>query len=152
MQGLKKKKKNPPLAPRKVLNMEAARARQAGADASWEMKSICPPAACLWDPDRRGEMEGGVCPESRREPGNIFCCCRILLINHFSSRTDAEAVLQREDDIPQNFKCIPHHFPCNNISKQCARLASLVYNDGKSAVFSAISGHTCDSTATVAAQ
>lgn len=34
-------------APRKVLNAERARARQVGGDASWEMKSICLPAACL---------------------------------------------------------------------------------------------------------
>lgn len=40
------------------------------------------------DKDRQGEMEGGVCPESRREWGNIFCCCCILLINHFSVKTD----------------------------------------------------------------
>lgn len=153
MQGFKKtKQKKPPLAPRKVLNMATARARQAGADASWEMKSIWPPAACLWDTDRRGETEGGVCPESRRERGNIFCCCCILLINHFSFKTDAEALLQPEDCSSQDFKCITHRFPCNNISKQCAKLASLVCDGGKSAALPAISGHTCNLTAAVAAQ
>lgn len=81
-------KESLPLAPRKVLNIETVRAREVDADASWEMKSICPPAACLSDKDRRGEMEGGVRPESRREWGNYFCCCCILLINHFSFKTD----------------------------------------------------------------
>lgn len=81
--GIKKDLKNRslPSVPRKVLNIETARARQVDCDASWEMKSICPIAAAvcrmLEDKGRRGR-EGGVEQDGRKEGGNLFCSHCIL--------------------------------------------------------------------------